>query len=65
MDKENSSKFDEALEKRGLASSAEELIGLDQARRSYQTKAQAIQTRRNEASKEIGKLKGLGGMLMP
>ena len=58
--RENPSKFDEALEKRGLAPSAEELIGLDQARRSYQTKAQAIQTRRNKASKEIGKLKGAG-----
>ncbi|MEK9692658.1 MAG: serine--tRNA ligase, partial [Rhodospirillaceae bacterium] len=33
---------------------------LDQARRNYQTKTQAIQTRRNEASKEIGKLKAAG-----
>ncbi|MGA0314579.1 MAG: serine--tRNA ligase [Alphaproteobacteria bacterium] len=58
--RENPSKFDEALEKRGIAPSAEELIGLDQARRNYQTQTQAIQTRRNEASKEIGKLKGAG-----
>lgn len=58
--RENPSKFDEALGKRGIAPTAEELIGLDQARRNYQTKTQAIQTRRNEASKEIGKLKGAG-----
>jgi len=58
--RENPSKFDEALEKRGITPTAEELIDLDQARRNYQTKTQAIQTRRNEASKEIGKLKGAG-----
>ncbi|MEC9022461.1 MAG: serine--tRNA ligase [Pseudomonadota bacterium] len=58
--RENPSKFDEALKKRGLAAAAEELIGLDQIRRDHQTKAQTIQTRRNEASKEIGKLKGAG-----
>ena len=58
--RENPSKFDRALKKRGLAAAAEELTSLDQIRRDHQTKAQAMQTRRNEASKEIGKLKGAG-----
>lgn len=58
--RENPSKFDGALKKRGLAAAAAELISLDQIRRDHQTKAQAMQTRRNEASKEIGKLKGAG-----
>ena len=52
--------FDEGMNKRGLPPQAEELIALDDARRTHVAKLQEAQTRRNAASKEIGKAMGSG-----
>ncbi len=49
--------FDAGLQKRGLAPVAAGLLQLDEVRRERVTDAQALQTRRNEASKEIGRAK--------
>jgi len=55
--REDPATFDAGLEKRGLGPQAAGLLQLDEARRGRVTEAQALQTRRNEASKEIGKAK--------
>ena len=52
--------FDAALAKRALPAAAEEIISLDAKRRALQTDLQAMQSRRNEASKQIGMLKAKG-----
>lgn len=52
--------FDAALAKRGLAPLATDITSLDSQRRALQTEIQALQSRRNEASKEIGMRKGKG-----
>ena len=52
--------FDAALAKRGLAPLAADITSLDSQRRALQTEIQALQSRRNEASKEIGMRKGKG-----
>jgi seryl-tRNA synthetase len=49
--------FDTGLAKRGLAPQSAGLLQLDEERRARIADAQALQTRRNEASKEIGKAK--------
>ena len=55
--RENPEAFDAGLAKRGLAPLSSELIALDEARRAHVTKLQEAQSRRNAASKEIGKAK--------
>ncbi len=52
--------FDGALARRGLAPAAAALAALDARRRAAQTELQDCQTRRNEASKQIGMAKGKG-----
>ena len=52
--RDNSEAFDEGRRRRGLAPLAAELLGLDELRRTAIAKAQAVQERRNAASKEIG-----------
>ncbi|WP_420142047.1 serine--tRNA ligase [Sphingomonas sp.] len=49
--------FDAGLAKRGVAPQAAALLAMDEVRRARIADAQALQTRRNEASKEIGKAK--------
>ena len=49
--------FDAALARRGAAPAAAELLALDEQRRARTTELQALQTRRNEASKAIGQAK--------
>ena len=56
--RENPAAFDTGLQKRGLGPQSAGLLQLDEAHRAKVTEAQALQTRRNEASKEIGKAKG-------
>ncbi len=56
--RDNSEAFDAGLRSRGLAPMAERLITLDDARRQHVTRLQEAQSRRNAASKEIGKAKG-------
>ncbi|WP_299863015.1 serine--tRNA ligase [uncultured Hoeflea sp.] len=53
--RENPTAFDAAMAKRGLENEAGRLIALDEARRSHVGSVQALQERRNAASKDIGK----------
>ena len=55
--RENPDAFDLALKRRGLEPLAAELIGLDDARKSAVSAAQANQERRNALSKEVGAAK--------
>jgi seryl-tRNA synthetase len=52
--RENPQVFDKGRQRRGLNPLAEELLALDETRRSVIAKSQAAQERRNAASKEIG-----------
>jgi seryl-tRNA synthetase len=56
--RDNAEAFDEGLRRRGLAPQAAALIALDDKRRATLTTLQEAQSRRNTASKEIGKAKG-------
>ncbi len=53
--------FDKGMAGRGLQPQAATILDLDVKRRDAQTRMQVMQSRRNEASKEIGKIKGQGG----
>jgi len=53
--RENPAALDVALAKRGAEPQSEQLIALDEARRSHVGALQALQERRNAASKDIGK----------
>ena len=55
--REDPAAFDTGQQQRGLGPQSAGLLQLDEARRGRVTEAQALQTRRNEASKEIGKAK--------
>ena len=59
--RDNPDTFDAAMMRRGISPIARELLALDAKRRHIQTKLQAQQSRRNEVSKEIGKVKVAGG----
>ena len=59
--RENPEAFDAAMARRGLSAVAAEIGQLDEKRRALQTRAQQLQARRNEASREIGKVKSSGG----
>ena len=58
--RENPDALDHALKTRGAEASAAQLIALDDERRAHIAKLQDAQTRRNAASKEIGKAKASG-----
>jgi len=60
--RENPDAFNAALVRRSddYAGSAEKLIALDDKRRALVTELQALQERRNAASKEVGQAKGSG-----
>jgi seryl-tRNA synthetase len=58
--RENPESLDEALKARSAAPVAAEILRLDEERRGHVTRLQELQTRRNDASKEIGKAKGAG-----
>ena len=55
--RENENEFDKGLKKRGLKPQAKKIIALDEKRRAKLTELQDAQSRRNSASKEIGKAK--------
>jgi seryl-tRNA synthetase len=55
--RENPQAFDEGLARRGLAPMSAEILKRDEARRQHMTRLQEAQSRRNAASKEIGKAK--------
>ena len=56
--RENAGAFDAGLKTRGLEPLADQLIAIDEERRANLTTLQEAQSRRNSASKEIGKAKG-------
>ena len=58
--RENPEKFDNALVKRHLPPHSAEILALDEDRRGHVAKLQEAQTRRNAASKEIGRAKSSG-----
>ncbi len=58
--RDNPDALDNALKARGAAPAAAELVALDDQRRSHIAKLQDAQTRRNAASKDIGKAKACG-----
>lgn len=58
--RDNPEEFDAALAKRGLEPQTPQILQLDEARRKAVTNLQDHQSRRNTASKEIGKAKAGG-----
>jgi len=56
--RDNPAAFDAALAKRGLPPLSAQVLELDEARRANLTALQEAQSRRNAASKEVGKAKG-------
>ncbi|MGC6536456.1 MAG: serine--tRNA ligase [Candidatus Puniceispirillaceae bacterium] len=52
--------FDAALARRSLAPLSAEILAIDSKRRALQTELQTMQSRRNEASKQIGAAKAKG-----
>ncbi len=60
--RDNADAFDNGLKRRGLEPLSARLIELDDARRRHQTRLQEAQSRRNAASKEIGKAMGAKDM---
>ena len=58
--RDNPDQFDKALARRGLAPLAVKAVEIDSANRAITTELQELQTRRNDASKQIGVLKGKG-----
>ena len=52
--------FDAGLAKRGLTPMSPEILRLDETRRTHVAKLQDAQTRRNDASKQIGAAKASG-----
>jgi len=59
--RDNPEAFDAALANRGAAPAAARIIALDARHREAVTELQQLQSRRNEASKEIGAVKSKGG----
>ncbi len=59
--RENPADFDAALARRSRPALSAQILELDTKRRDLQTHAQVWQARRNEASKEIGAVKKVGG----
>ncbi|MCB1557771.1 MAG: serine--tRNA ligase [Alphaproteobacteria bacterium] len=59
--RDNPEYYDKSWARRGLSPQTPAILALDESRRSLQTELQALQSRRNEASKEIGAVKSKGG----
>lgn len=53
--------YDANWARRGLSPQTSAILSLDEKRRAFQTRLQELQARRNEASKEIGKIKAAKG----
>ncbi len=58
--RDNAAAFDEGLRRRGLTAQAAAILEADERLRRLQTEIQTWLTRRNEASRRIGALKGQG-----
>ena len=53
--------YDSGWKRRGLGAQTPKIIELDEKRRALMTESQELQSKRNEASKEIGAIKSRGG----
>ncbi|KQT60524.1 MULTISPECIES: serine--tRNA ligase [unclassified Aureimonas] len=58
--RDNPASFDEAMARRSAAFTSAEILSLDEERRAHLKRLQDLQSRRNDASKEIGKAKSSG-----
>ena len=58
--RDNQDAFDAAMVKRGLEPNAAKILEMDEQRRKNVSELQEFQSRRNTASKGIGKAKGSG-----
>lgn len=63
--RENPEAFDAGLAKRGLPPLSRTVLDRDESKRSIMTELQTLQARRNEVSREIGKVKKAGGDAQP
>ncbi|HNQ92665.1 MAG TPA: serine--tRNA ligase [Alphaproteobacteria bacterium] len=59
--RDNPDFYDRNWARRGLDPQTPTILKIDEERRALQTELQSLQTRRNEASKEIGAVKSKGG----
>jgi len=59
--RDNPAAFDAALARRAAAPRSKEILELDASHRGVITELQSLQSRRNEASKQIGQVKSKGG----
>ena len=59
--RENPAAFDAAMARRGLDGCSGDILALDEKRRALQTQIQDAQSRRNDASKQVGQIKAQGG----
>ena len=58
--RQNPDRFDLGLKRRGLAPVSDRILALDADRRRARTELQGLQTRRNDASREIGRARKTG-----
>ncbi len=63
--RENPDALDAALARRGAAPMSAQVVDLDKRHRGMTTELQALQSRRNDVSKQIGQVKGKGGDAQP
>lgn len=59
--RDNREAFDQGLKMRGIEARSEQLIEIDDQRRTAMKEAETLQAERNAAAKEIGKIKSQGG----
>ena len=52
----NPEQFEKLMKRRGILINSSEILDIDNSIRSYQTKMQVLQEKRNKASKEIGQM---------
>ena len=58
--REHPEKFTQAMRRRSLTITADQILDIDNQRRIFQTEIQNLQSRRNVASKDIGSRKAKG-----
>mgnify|MGYP000875607400 CR=1 FL=1 len=59
--RDNPEAYDSGWKRRGLDAQTPKIIDMDEKRRALQTEMQELQSKRNEASKQIGAIKSKGG----
>jgi len=59
--RDNPEAYDSGWKRRGLPAQTPQIMAMDEKRRALQTEMQELQSKRNEASKQIGAIKSKGG----